>query len=388
MTHGPSLAVALPVYAAASHASTAESIAPIMAGQVTSPVVVVSNGPGCRYDPQVSGNKVTYAEFPPGHDAIRYYDFVTGTNTDVPKTTGEELDCFPNVDGTRIVFSRELFGMFGILGSGIFLHDTATSTLTEIAPRGGSRRSAPAIGGSRVAFVDTSSQGDIVVHDLATNTTTNIASGVGAHVIPRMAPDGNTVVWNQCDVSFTYSEVYAARWQADLEAWSVMLVSPRNCRSGYALSPDTDGAWIVYEMDYRIRFKPIDGDGIERQLDIPGLQCRPAINEGVISFQTVSPWSAVGVFVYVIATNCLYQVTTPSSGALTDESLSDVTVLPHGDVRVVWSAGDEVVGATDTIYATTFTPGPDHVPALRHDAVFDSRPSDPVRTSDSAIDDQ
>ncbi len=59
------------------------------------------------------------------------------------------------------------------------------------------------------------------------------------------------------------------------------------------------------------------------------------------------------MFVYVIATNTLYQVTdTPAIG----EHLNDVRVLSNGDVRVVWAADESPTNEFEhDIHALTFT---------------------------------
>ena len=39
-----------------------------------------------------------------------------------------------------------------------------------------------------------------------------------------------------------------------------------------------------------------------------------------------------------------------------DESLSDVSVLPNGDVRVVWAADDDLVSGNHNVHGRTFSP--------------------------------
>jgi hypothetical protein len=133
---------------------------------------------------------------------------------------------------------------------------------------------------------------------------------------------------------------------------------PAPAPTSLAFNPDTDGTWIVYEDN---RASP-DGADIylystvdrkSRRLALPGIQRNPSIREGVIAFESKASASApADLFVYVIATNLLYQITdTPS----VDESFSNVTVLPNGDIRVVWAANDAPDG-TQNVYANTFTP--------------------------------
>ena len=123
-------------------------------------------------------------------------------------------------------------------------------------------------------------------------------------------------------------------------------------------NPDTDGTWIVYDTTRTgsftgqdIYFQPVGG-GAETQLQIVGLQTKPSISHGVIAFESRPSAIAPGdIFVYVIATNTLYQVT---SEATIDRQLSDVSVLPNGDIRVVWAANDGLAGDYN-VYARTFS---------------------------------
>src|SRR5438552_13483076 len=134
-----------------------------------------------------------------------------------------------------------------------------------------------------------------------------------------------------------------------------------------SLDPHTDGTWIAYDhrsvngqdaQEETINFQPVAG-GTERQLSIPGIAFAfdPHISQGVISF-----WgrTALGltydIFVYVVATNTLYQVT---STPTVNDTLSDVSVLANGDIRVVWGANDGLAGDYN-VYATTFTPAGVH----------------------------
>ncbi|HKW34551.1 MAG TPA: carboxypeptidase-like regulatory domain-containing protein [Candidatus Acidoferrum sp.] len=83
------------------------------------------------------------------------------------------------------------------------------------------------------------------------------------------------------------------------------------------------------------------------------IQRNPSISQGVIGLETKeSPALPADLFVYVMATNTLYQIT---STPLVDESLNDISVLPNGDIRVVWAANDGP-GGESNVYATTFTP--------------------------------
>jgi hypothetical protein len=121
-------------------------------------------------------------------------------------------------------------------------------------------------------------------------------------------------------------------------------------------NPDTDGVNVVYDSDRPegvggpdIYFQPLAG-GAEMQLEISGTQRNPNISQGVIAFESMAPGTHADLFIYLLATNTIWQVT---STAGVNESLNDVTVLSNGDVRVVWAANDDVFGENN-IYARTF----------------------------------
>src|SRR5262249_37020713 len=131
-------------------------------------------------------------------------------------------------------------------------------------------------------------------------------------------------------------------------------------------NPDTDGATVVYESDrpsatdQDIYFRPLFG-GPEIQLELPGIQRNPSISAGVIAFETSTPPRGSDLYVYVISKGALLQVTnTPT----VDKTLSDVSVLPSGEIRVVWAANDDVIAGDHNIYARTFPPQAVAVPAM------------------------
>ncbi len=120
--------------------------------------------------------------------------------------------------------------------------------------------------------------------------------------------------------------------------------------------PDTDDTWIVYDANRAgatgqdVYFQPVAG-GPETQLAIASVQQGPSISRGVIAFESRAAIADPGdIFIYVVATNTMFRVTdTP----IVDEVLTDISVLPSGDVRVVWAVNDGLVGDFN-IYARTF----------------------------------
>jgi Tol biopolymer transport system component len=321
-----------------------QQITPANGGQVTSPRITINNGPGHQTDPHVSGNLASYTD---SATTIRYFDFLTSTDSAVPSSGPGERDTLSDVNGSRISFSRFLESDFS---TRIFVYDTATSALTEIDPQPGAARFGAALGADTLAYEDLNSgNGDIFVYDLAANPPVPpqlLSTSTDTEDSPGVAPDGNTVVWEKCVGS--NCDILKAVRVAGVWTVSTVVSSPSNEEN-----PDTDGTWIVYDSNRSgnsdIFFQPVAG-GPERQLALAGEQTNPSISQGVIAFESRLTSSDPGdILVYVIATNTLYQVTSAPS---INETLNDVNVLPNGDIRVVWSAQE----SDYNVYATTFTP--------------------------------
>src|SRR5882757_2603855 len=240
-----------------------QQITPLNGGQVTSPRVTINSGPGHQTDPHVSGNLASYTD---SAITIRYFDFLAGTNFAVPSGAPGERDTLSDVNGSRISFSRFLGD--SDFSTHIFVYDTATSTLTEIDPQPGVSRFSPTIGGDTLAYEDLNSvEGDIFVFDLAANPPVppqRLSTSTHTADSPGVAPDGNTVVWEEC-VGSNCDIVKAVR-AAGIWTVSTVVNSISNEEN-----PDTDGTWIVYDSNRPsgtasdIFFQPVAG-GPERQL--------------------------------------------------------------------------------------------------------------------------
>jgi hypothetical protein len=103
-----------------------------------------------------------------------------------------------------------------------------------------------------------------------------------------------------------------------------------------------------------VYFRPLFG-GAETQLEIAGAQQNPEVHEGVLVSQGTAPTPGAkpDLFIYVIATNMLWQV---SETPALDEGMSDISVLPTGEVRVVWAVSESSSPiANHDIYARTFS---------------------------------
>jgi hypothetical protein len=144
--------------------ASGQAIVPANGGQVTSPKVTINNGPNDQTEPHVSGNLAAYTDYSSGSGRIRYFNFLTGSDTAVPIPPGD-VDSLSSVSGNRIAFSRQTSDRRATI-----VFDTLTLTFTEIDPHPGSSRFSTAIGGDTLAFLDTASgNGDIMVYDLAAN---------------------------------------------------------------------------------------------------------------------------------------------------------------------------------------------------------------------------
>lgn len=315
---------------------------------VTSPVVTVNNTGGNQTDPHVSKDLVSYTDDSIG-STIRYYRFSTGVHSIIPPGPNA-FDTLSDVSGDVISFSRHSSDRRALM-----VFNTATLALKEIAPQVGTRRFVNALGGNTLAFVDCSTfpflNCDIMAYDLVENKLTNVSASPFFDGNPNVAPDGNTIVWEHC-LSITDCDIAKAVQSGG--AWTVSSVAATLENEG---NPDTDGVRIVYDSERAsptgndIYFQPVGG-GTETRLALAGAQRNPSLSQGVIAFESANGNVPADIFVYVLATNTLYQVTaTPT----VHESLTDVTVLDNGDIRVVWAANDGV-GGDENIYATTFTP--------------------------------
>ena len=168
---------------------------------------------------------------------------------------------------------------------------------------------------------------------------------------PNLSPDGSAIVWEQCPTPANCNVMKAVRTG---QGWTVSSVADTPFNEE---NPDTDGTWVVYDADRNggtgqdIFIQPLAG-GPEIQLAIPGSQVNPSISKGVVGFESTAPGELTAdLYLYVIATNTLYRVTSTSG---VNESLNDVSVLGNGDVRIVWAA-DDGLGTTQNIYGATIS---------------------------------
>jgi Thrombospondin type 3 repeat len=352
------------------------AVVPVNSGLAGGALTVVNDGPGNQNDPHVNGNLAVYTDSS-GFGVVRYFNFLSGVDLAVPSGPGSARDILSDTDGSLITFSR-LNADFSVSA---MVYDTANGTITEIAPvasgtqPSGAQQYSPVLGNRVVAFEDLNAgNADIIVYDLATSgPLINLSNSVESDDSPGISPGGDALVWERCvgsNCDILQSVKSSGSWSAP-----VVLAGTLSNEE----NPDTDGISVVYDADRGtgsdIYFQPLAG-GTETEIEIAGEQTNPSISHGVISFESRATTSAPGdVYVYIIATNTLWQVTnTPS----VNDTLNDVTVLPNGDVRVIWSSFDTpFVTADYNVYARTFT-----LPAVNvdtdGDGITDNRDNCPL----------
>jgi hypothetical protein len=319
------------------------ALTPINGGPVGGTVTVVNNGPGNHTDPHVSGDFAAYTDGAAATRSIRYYRFSTAIDAAVPSVLGA-TDSLSDISGNNIVFTRAVAGCDSIM-----VFNVSTRATAEVAPVSCPQRFGASIGSSTVAFIDyTTGSGAISAADLAGGAPTQL-SGAGTAQNPEVAPNGNAVVWEQCSTLTSCDVMRSVRSGAAWGAAALVVAAASN--------PDTDGTTVVYDSSRvgsatgrDLYFQPLGG-GAETQLQLAGEQSNSSIYGGVIGFESrTSPVAAADIYIYVIATNTLYQVTnTPTI----DDRLNDVTLLSTGEVRIVWASNDGQFGAYN-VYARTF----------------------------------
>jgi Tol biopolymer transport system component len=336
------------------------TILPVSGGTLTPPKILIDGAAGNQFDPHVDLDLAAYSNagtstFGPVEE-IRYYSFSTAVTGAIPNTLadgGLSRDMLSDVDQGRIVFTR----FYDLAGSaGIVLFDVASGTQTELAPPVGTLRYGVALGSQTAVYVDyglsTNGTGEVVLVNLGTNTTTRLTNDDVADQNPAVAPDGNTVTWDRCPISDANCDIYTATRSGSI--WVIQQISSSLLRE---TSPDTNGTQVVFEREtggatgIDLVLAPVTG-GAETVIELPGDQRNVSIRGQVVAFEN----RAVGasrsdIMILDLTTNRLFQVTdTPAI----NETLNDVTLLPTGEVRIVWQADDSADGTTN-IYGSTFS---------------------------------
>lgn len=347
---------------AAAVLAMALTVTPQSGVLLSTPQITINNQAGDQFDPHVDGNTAAYSSsIDTGTvtglvEEIRYYDFPTNKDFAISNALpdgGFAHDLLSDVDQGRIAFTRVFPGE----RTAIMLFDTATMTTTELAPTAGATaRIGVALGAQTVAFIDYAPAGDgsgeLMVFDRTTSTVTRITNDTIYDSNPAVSPDGNVITWERC-ASSSNCDVYRAVRSGS--GWSMAAMSSSLLNE---VSPDSNGTQIVFERDdltgptgSNIVIVPVSG-GAETVLEIPGEQYNPSIRGQLVAFESRVTFGNPDLYVVDLATNKLYQITnTPSLS----ESLNDLTVLPGGELRVVWQANAETDPTNGNIFGATFS---------------------------------
>jgi hypothetical protein len=228
--------------------------------------------------------------------------------------------------------------------------------VNPVSPGSLSWRSAVAIGGNTIAYVDhglaADTTGEIVLWDLVLGAATRITDDVDFDQAPAVSSDGNVIVWERCSLTNNCDVAMAVRAGG---GWTVSDVAATTAPEGF---PDVDDGTVTWTehtgTDYDIFWRAVGGGAVQ-QLALAGDQIHGAISGDLITFEGLSGGNT-DLFAYHMAEGALYQITNTQG---VNESLNDVTVLPGGSpsmhtVRVVWQANDGSDGMNN-IYGATFT---------------------------------
>ena len=313
-------------------------------------LTVVDNGPGDQTDPHVSGDLVAYTAAVEGGAQIGYHDLRTGEHSQIPNNG--VLDFLPDVSGNTVAYTRLISDtQLGIRA--IYLYDVSMETQPVVLdPQPGSLRERTAIGNQTVAWVEYQSSGlgvggEIVVHDLATATTTRLTNDLLHDSNPTVSPDGTAIVWEKCQTLGAGCDI----WQAvrNGTGWSEQQLTDTAAEER---SPDTNGQMVVYHSvrdgESDIFWQPVGG-GAEQRLALPSTQQRPAISGNLIAFEYFDETAAVpsmDIRLYDLASGNGYRVAQTAG----NESLADVTVAADGQANVVWAVRE----LDSNVYAFSF----------------------------------
>ena len=335
---------------------------------LTGTTVVVNNSSGDQTDPHVSGDWVAYTNEVSGNSEIRYHNLADSTDNAVPSNGG--LDFLSDVGGNTLVYTH-LAG-----DSSIWAFDLQTqATPVELDPQAGSNRREARVGGNTVAWQDFGYTGDtstpeVAAYDLSSGTVTRLTNDLLLDKDPAVSPDGNAVVWTKCQTDGTACDIWEATNLAGV--WTEKALTGAE---GQDALPDTNGQVVVYSSvrttngvsDEDIYWQPVGG-GPEQHLALPGQQTNPNISGTLIAFEqldTSTPVPNFDIWLFDIATQTLYRLTNSPE----DETLNDISVLPDGTARVVWTKAE----LDDNVYAFSFTvpappPPPPPPPTCTSDA--------------------
>ena len=330
----------LAAVALAFPAATA-AVTPTPANLTSATNYAINTGPMDTYDAHVSGDIASYT----AGARIRYYNFFTGLDQEVP-WPGGSTDFLSDVSAGRIVLTRNIGG-----GAHIIVFDTSTSTTIDLDPHPASLRINPSIAANTVAFIDQANATGELYASFLGGATSQLTSDTRYDQNTSVAPLGDRIVYESCATDPSDCSIRMATWTGAV--WQMSDVTADG--GGAEANPDSDGVTVVYDAyrtgDREIAWQSVPG-GPEQVLTMAGAQRNPSVSSGIIAFESVPVGVAeADLFVYEIASNRLFQVTVSPS---IDDTLNNISVLPSGAVRIVWSEGG--FGARDVRGADVVLP--------------------------------
>jgi uncharacterized protein (TIGR03382 family) len=328
---------------------------PLDGGQLSFTQIAINNSLGDQFDPHVDGNLAAYSSVTGVDQTIHFYNFATAIDSTIAPAivNGQPTsDLLSDVQGGRIVFTR----VIPLDRTAIMMVDTNNANaLTEINPQAGSNRIGVAVGGNTVAYSDlavsSNGTGEIVAVNVTTGAPTQLTTDTVHDQNPKVSPDGKVIAWEHCAANIFNCDI----WQAVLGAsgWTVSATAATTLPEQ---DPDVSATRVIYTAargatGLDVQVHPLDGSP-EQTLVIDGDEMHPSISGDIIAFEHLAPGAVnADIFLYDLASNRLFQITnTP----LFNEALNDVTVLPSGQVRVVWDSNDED-GINRNVYGATFS---------------------------------
>jgi hypothetical protein len=319
--------------------------------QLTGTTTALNAGPGDQISPAVDCNLASYTDDQGISQRVRYFDFTTSTEQAVPNSA---LSFLSDVSANRIAFTQ-----VSSAGSEIRVFEATTNTILTVP--GGTQRTNPSIGGTLVAFEDRSfsanpNESEILVYDLATNTTSRLTADALMDTNPAVSPTGNAVVFQKCQTNGAGCNIYVAT-QIAPGVFSTTLLPGQ---TGENFNPATNGSVVVYtatrNLETHVYYQPIAG-GAETQLPLTGTQRNPSVSGNLIAFDSQQVTGDFGVFVYDIASGTVYRATNTPAGPSWNGP--DISVC-GSTARIVYSAPG--ANGDFDVFAFTFTPPAASVP--------------------------
>jgi len=195
---------------------------------------------------------------------VEAYNIRTREIKGVSYAVGNQL--FPAVYGNWVVYmdlrnpgNYEIYAKN--LSTGEERRLTNTPTIQEFMPD---------ISGTKVVFFST--VGDVWVHDLATNATTQLPLGGGAQIFARIS--GDRVVYQESNDIFAY----------DLRTGSITRLTSDIVADAF---PDIDGtlvAWQRQGAQLEVWTKELTGGSASRLINIAGAESAPRVSDGHVLF--------------------------------------------------------------------------------------------------------